>query len=60
MCTFRNNLNKLLMTPLNPKDAWEVDACSCSGTLFLDIRNNSQEAWGDAQQMDRMCYYGYK
>lgn len=25
--TYRNNLNKILLTPLSPRDGWTVDAC---------------------------------
>jgi RAT1-interacting protein len=25
--TFRNNMNKLLLTPLNARDAWAIDGC---------------------------------
>lgn len=35
--TYRNNLNKLLLTPVNTRDGWEMDCCCHGGTLFLDI-----------------------
>ena len=35
VCTFRNNLNKILATPLFPQNGWVVDGCYHGNTLFL-------------------------
>ena len=37
VCTFRNNLNKIGKTPIDERDAWEMDACFTRGTRFLDM-----------------------
>jgi hypothetical protein len=36
ICTYRNNLNKILLTPLDSKD-WGINCCYWGDTLFLDI-----------------------
>lgn len=59
VCTYRNNMNKVLMTPICPRDGWELDCCyhEKSGTLFLDIVYGQQATWKDA---DKFTFYGYK
>ncbi|GLC41639.1 hypothetical protein PLESTB_000693900 [Pleodorina starrii] len=57
--TFRNNLNKLLLTPLQPADPWVIDAVRFGDTLFLNIvKLPEQRPQGPDQ--DRFTYYGYK
>jgi len=54
----RNNLNKIAMTLLNPKDAWAVDGWLSSGkVLILDIHPLPQTDFPGA---DKFQYYGYK
>ena len=57
----RNNLNKIAMTLLNPKDDWAVDAWCGGGkdgdTLILDIHPLPQRDFPGA---DKFEYYGYK
>jgi len=59
VCTFRNNLNKMAMTLLNPKDDWAVDAWQGGTTkaLILDILSLPQQDFPGA---DKFQYYGYK
>ncbi|KAF6260603.1 hypothetical protein COO60DRAFT_1505467 [Scenedesmus sp. NREL 46B-D3] len=57
LCTYRNNLNKILLTPLALDKAWEVDACFWGGTLFLDINKAGKEEYFN---QEKMTYYGYK
>jgi RAT1-interacting protein len=59
VCSYRNNLNKILLTPISPRDGWEMDCCfhEKSGTLFLDIVPGPQATWKDA---DKFTFYGYK
>lgn len=57
ICTYRNNLNKIAMTLLSPKDAWQINAFSKEGVLCLDIEPSPQKDFPDS---DRMTYYGYK
>ncbi|GIL54992.1 hypothetical protein Vafri_10666 [Volvox africanus] len=56
--TFRNNLNKLLMTPLQRNEPWVIDAVFYNNTLFLEI----VKLQGKQQppDHDRFTYYGYK
>eukprot|EP00873_Tetraselmis_striata_P020958 jgi/Tetstr1/441222/TSEL_029478.t1 len=60
--TFRNNLNKISLTPLKPGDGWIVHGCQGrgGGPLFLDINPRTQPA-GEAYPNERLfSYYGYK
>ncbi len=60
-CGGRNNLNKIAMTVLNPKDDWAVDAWLGGGAekpaLILDIHPTPQQ---DFPGSDKFEYYGYK
>jgi len=58
VCTYRNNMNKILLTPM-AKDGWELDFCfdSRAETLFLDIVPGPPATFRDA---DKFTYYGYK
>jgi hypothetical protein len=69
--TYRNNLNKVLMTPLNLRDAWAVDALYVppapaggeggeEGLLLLDINADGRSDPTPGSQPDRMTYWGYK
>jgi RAT1-interacting protein len=57
--TFRNNLNKILGTPLDAKAGWTVDACLVGGTLFLDIVKPQEEAWMRTPEQQRFVRWGY-
>ena len=57
VCTFRNNLNKIMSTPVDLGNAWTVDACTLGTTMFLDIHQLPEKTFPDA---DRFQYYGYK
>ena len=57
VCTFRNNLNKIMITPLQLNDAWTVDACSLGSTLYLDIQKTPQTSFPDAELFQ---YFGFK
>ncbi|KAJ8904837.1 hypothetical protein NDN08_001351 [Rhodosorus marinus] len=56
--TYRNNLNKIALTPYNDRDVWELDACRVSGTVFLDIRSTSEDPTDSRGRL--FTYYGYK
>lgn len=43
ICTFRNNLNKVLMTPNCLDSPWVIDAVCVNGTVFLDIASSGPE-----------------
>ncbi|EFJ41536.1 hypothetical protein VOLCADRAFT_98564 [Volvox carteri f. nagariensis] len=55
--TFRNNLNKLLMTPLQQNDPWVIDAVWHGTTLFLEIVKMQEQRQNPDQ--DRFTYYGW-
>lgn len=57
VCTYRNNMNKVLLTPIQ-KEWWDMECCyhGASGTLFLDIVPGQQATFKDA---DKFTYYGY-
>mmetsp|Transcript_44820 Transcript_44820/g.173935 ORF Transcript_44820/g.173935 Transcript_44820/m.173935 type:complete len:296 (+) Transcript_44820:1617-2504(+) len=56
--TYRNNLNKITLTPYNHRDVWELDACRVSGTVFLDIRSTNEDPTDSRGRL--FTYYGYK
>jgi RAT1-interacting protein len=55
LCTYRNNLNKILLTPLALDNEWAVDACFWDGTLFLDINKAGHQEYPN---QDKFVYYG--
>jgi hypothetical protein len=57
VCTYRNNMNKIILTPIN-RERWDMECCyqGSSGTLFLDIVPGQQATFKDA---DKFTYYGY-
>lgn len=54
VCTYRNNLNKILQTPLADSD-WSIDCCYWSGTLFLDINKAGSTEYPN---QDKFTFYG--
>lgn len=57
VCTFRNNLNKFMLTPVDLQNAWTIDACTSDSTMYLDIHQLPEKTFPDA---DLFQYYGYK
>jgi RAT1-interacting protein len=60
--TFRNNLNKILLTPFAPGAAWALDACAGSpagATVFLDIVH-TPDSGPRNPNADRFEYFGYR
>lgn len=55
LCTYRNNLNKVLLTPVSLDNEWAVDACFWGGTLFLDINKAGNQEYPN---QDKFVYYG--
>ncbi|KAA8492001.1 Decapping nuclease DXO-like, chloroplastic [Porphyridium purpureum] len=56
--SYRNNLNKIGLTPYNSRDAWHIDACLLERTLVLQIVMLPEP---DAQPSQlRFEYYGYR
>lgn len=55
--TYRNNLNKIGLTPYN-RDEWELDCAQIGGTVFLDIRKTKEDPTDPAQLLS--MYYGYR
>lgn len=55
--TYRNNLNKIFLTPLNTQDAWTVDGCRIGRTMFLDIVKTPQKDFPNAKLFE---FFGYK
>ncbi len=47
----RNNLNKVLLTPITKQDEWIVDACYHSGTLFLEIFKTPQKDFPNCEHI---------
>lgn len=62
--TFRNNLNKLMLTPYNPRDDWEIGVGRhADGSVRLVVRETSRKAAEEARRGERekrMVYWGYK
>jgi hypothetical protein len=55
LCTYRNNLNKILLTPLAQDKEWAVDVCFWGGTLFFDINKAGRQEYDN---QEKMTYYG--
>ena len=62
--TYRNNLNKLFLTPLNPNDDWEIGVTRhAEDTILLEVRETARKTAEEAARTERerrMCYWGYK
>jgi hypothetical protein len=55
LCTYRNNLNKILLTPLALDKEWAVDVCLWGDTLFFDINKAGRQEYDN---QEKMTYYG--
>ena len=65
--TYRNNLNKLLLTPFQPRDDWEIGVerrtIGGKACVVLHVRETSRKQAEEAnrdEQQQRFCYWGYK
>lgn len=62
--TFRNNLNKLFLTPYQPRDDWEIGVAPLAdGSIELHVRDTARKAAEEASRDERgrrMCYWGYR
>ena len=62
--TYRNNLNKLLLTPFQPDDDWEIGVeRQGGGRVHLQVRETARKAAEEARRDERQrrfCYWGYK
>jgi len=58
--SFRNNLSKLLLTPYEPNNEWEIDVCIVHGVICLGIvkLDENQEFQNSTHQ--KSIYWGYK
>ena len=62
---FRNNLNKIMLTPFNARDDWEmgVQRVGDTGCIHLQVRETARKAQEEAardERQQRMCYWGYR
>lgn len=64
LITFRNNMNKLMLTPFCPKDDWVMEAETLpNGTVHLHVRDTARkiaEERGRDERGKRMSYWGYR
>ena len=61
--TYRNNLNKLMLTPYSPRDDWEIGVERHDGSLHLLVRDTERKLAEEAnrdERQQRMCYWGYR
>ncbi|GAB4819664.1 hypothetical protein N2152v2_006710 [Parachlorella kessleri] len=58
--TFRNNLNKIAGTPLDPMTTWSVDACWKGSKMYLDIVQLEPQWRGNVADPDKFAYWGYR
>ena len=61
--TYRNNLNKLMLTPYSPRDDWEIGVERHGGSLHLLVRDTERKVAEEAnrdERQQRMCYWGYR
>ena len=58
--TFRNNLNKIFLTPYNPRDDWEVGIeVRPDGALHLHVRDTARKLAEEAARDERQERHGY-
>lgn len=55
--SYRNNFNKIALTPYNSRDPYEFDAVRVGRTVFLDIRKIDEDPVSD--RLRRFMYMGY-
>ena len=62
--TYRNNLNKLFLTPYVRKDDWEMGVSRrADGTVHLHVRQTARQRAEERDRDERqqhMCYWGYR
>jgi RAT1-interacting protein len=68
--TYRNNLNKLIGTALDPEEGWEIEALLVAGggggcgeaepTLVLEIVPRAEAAWERTAEARRFSAWGYQ
>lgn len=62
--TYRNNLNKLMLTPYSRRDDWEIGVSrQPGGGLTLQVRETARKMADEARRSEReqrMAYWGYK
>ena len=62
--TYRNNLNKIFLTPYCPGDDWEVGVeVRDDGVLLLQVRETARKQAEEAardERQQRMAFWGYK
>lgn len=60
--TYRNNLNKLLHTPYNPRDEWQIGVSRHGRTIHLHVLETEASAARERARSEaerRMGYWGY-
>lgn len=60
--TYRNNLNKILYTPYNPREGWSVGVSRSGATVHLHVLESAEQAErerGRSEQDRRMAFWGY-
>ena len=62
--TYRNNLNKLFLTPYCRADDWEIGVeRAADGSIHLLVRETARKRAEEANRTEkdkRMCYWGYR
>lgn len=57
--TYRNNLNKIGLTPYN-RDEWELDCVQVGSTIFLDIRKTKEDSTDPVLLLSMYCGYRFE
>lgn len=58
--TFRNNLNKIGLTPYQHREEWEMDCVKVANTTFLDVRRTGTDPGDMDLERQFFMYYGYR
>mmetsp|Transcript_52976 Transcript_52976/g.121662 ORF Transcript_52976/g.121662 Transcript_52976/m.121662 type:complete len:409 (-) Transcript_52976:422-1648(-) len=62
--TYRNNLNKLMLTPFSLQDDWEMLVeRDTNGRILLHVRDTARKQAEEecrSEMQQRMCYWGYR
>lgn len=58
--SYRNNLNKIMETPYNRRDAWRIHLRRTRGTVYMDVVKLPDQSTQSAADRARFTFWGYK
>eukprot|EP00794_Sanderia_malayensis_P008806 gene8806-9747_t len=61
--TWRGHLVKILCTPYETREPWQMNACKHNGTIFIsEVQTEAmrRQKISETEKQKQMCYWGYK